>query len=107
MPAQVMPLKPPSRTLMLFEGRAVYEFRKFLGAMPLLSMITRGDGHPVIVFPGFVTSDRATCLLCRFLQRRGYAVSGWGLGRNLGLLARVEPACLVLSHNLTKSHAAR
>jgi pimeloyl-ACP methyl ester carboxylesterase len=104
MSVQGMPLKPPSRALMLFEGRAIYEFGAFLAAMPLLSMAPRGDGHPVIVFPGFVTSDRATLLLRRFLRRRGYAVSGWGLGRNLGPHAGIERSMLDLVCELNEKH---
>ena len=46
--------------LMLLEGRAIPEFGAFLGALPLLSLAPRGDGHPVLVLPGLVTSDVAT-----------------------------------------------
>src|SRR5215475_2237035 len=77
-------LRPPSRTLMFLEGRAIPEFGAFLGALPLLSLAPRGDGHPVLVLPGLVTSDVSTGPLRSFLQRQGYAVSGWGLGRNFG-----------------------
>ena len=40
-------LSPPSRTLMFLEGRAISELGAFLGALPLLSLAPRGDGHPV------------------------------------------------------------
>ena len=69
---------------MLLEGRAIPEFGAFLGALPLLSLAPRGDGHPVLVLPGLVTSDVSTGPLRSFLQRQGYAVRGWGLGRNFG-----------------------
>ena len=39
-------LSPPSRTLMFLEGRAISELGAFLGALPLLSLAPRGDGHP-------------------------------------------------------------
>src|SRR5258707_137588 len=78
-------LSPPSRTLMFLEGRAISELGAFLGALPLLSLAPRGDGHPVLVLPGLVASDTSTRPLRSFLKSRGYAVSGWRQGRNLGL----------------------
>ncbi len=44
-----------------------------------------GDGHTVIVFPGFMASDRTTSRLRRSLQAAGFDVHGWGLGRNRGI----------------------
>ncbi|MES2059506.1 MAG: alpha/beta hydrolase, partial [Patescibacteria group bacterium] len=40
--------------LMLMEARAIHEFGAFLGALPLLSLAPRGDGHPVLVLPGLI-----------------------------------------------------
>src|SRR3981189_3802657 len=77
-------LRPPSRTLMFLEGRAIHELGAFLGALPLLSRAPRGDGHPVLVLPGLVASDTSTRPLRHFLKNRGYAVSGWRPGRQLG-----------------------
>src|ERR1700710_1735674 len=85
MSATTQTLSPPSRALMFMEGRALHEFGAFLGALPLLSLAPRGDGHPVLVLPGLVASDTSTRPLRSFLKGRGYAVSGWGPGRNLGL----------------------
>src|SRR5262245_16231141 len=84
MAAAAQSVRPPSRALMLLEGRAIPEFGAFLGSLPLLGLAPRGDGHPVLVLPGLVTSDISTRPLRAFLQRQGYAVSGWGLGRNFG-----------------------
>jgi pimeloyl-ACP methyl ester carboxylesterase len=50
----------------------------------LLRKAPRGDGHPVLVLPGFVTSDRSTRLLRLYLHDLGYEAHGWKLGRNLG-----------------------
>src|SRR3979490_3620847 len=77
-------LRPPSRTLMFLEGRAISELGAFLGALPLLSLAPKGDGHPVLVFPGLVASDTSTRPLRSFLKNRGYAGSGWGQGRQPG-----------------------
>ena len=69
-------LRPPSKTLMFLEGRAIHELGAFLGALPLLSLAPKGDGHPVLVLPGLVASDMSTRPLRSFLNSRGYAVSG-------------------------------
>src|ERR1700716_2149683 len=84
MTATAQALSPPSRTLMFLEGRAFSELGAFLGALPLLSLAPKGDGHPVLVLPGLVASDASTRPLRSFLKSRGYAVSGWRQGRNLG-----------------------
>lgn len=78
-------LAPPSATLLLMEARAIPELGLFMAAAPWLATNPRGDGHPVLVLPGFITSDRATGPLRTFLKSQGYAVSGWELGRNYGL----------------------
>src|ERR1700752_2488334 len=92
MSATAEPLPPPSRTLMFLEGRALHEFGAFLGALPLLSLAPKGDGHPVLVLPGLVASDTSTRPLRHFLKNRGYAVSGWRQGRTLGPRGGVPPA---------------
>ena len=61
-------LRPPSRTLMFLEGRAIQELGAFFGALPLLSLAPRGDGHPVLVLPGLVASDISTRPLRSFLK---------------------------------------
>ncbi|MGY3080670.1 hypothetical protein ACVWZZ_007078 [Bradyrhizobium sp. LM6.10] len=83
MTATAQTLSPPSRTLMFLEGRAIHEFGAFLGALPLLSLAPRGDGHPVLVLPGLVASDASTRALRTFLSGKGYAVSGWRQGPQL------------------------
>ena len=52
MSATAQALSPPSKTLMFLEGRAFSELGAFLGALPLLSLAPKGDGHPVLVLPG-------------------------------------------------------
>jgi pimeloyl-ACP methyl ester carboxylesterase len=66
------------------EMRAPWEFGLSLMAMPVLWQAPRGDGHPILVFPGLAASDVSTVPLRRFLIGRGYDVRPWGLGRNLG-----------------------
>lgn len=76
-------VNPPHRLLMLAEGRAVFELAAFYATRPLLSMLPRGDGHPVLVLPGFLASDVSTAPLRRLLGDLGYKVHGWALGRNV------------------------
>jgi pimeloyl-ACP methyl ester carboxylesterase len=74
--------------------RAGVEFASGLAALPWLRLAPRGDGHAVLVLPGLGASDDSTRMLRSFLRDRGYAVKGWGLGRNFGLRAGVERAML-------------
>ena len=79
---------PPSPFLFALEGRAWLEFAALVPALPLLARAPRGDGHPVLVLPGWLMSDRSTWALRRFLRDRDYHVHGWRLGLNLGPDAR-------------------
>jgi pimeloyl-ACP methyl ester carboxylesterase len=107
MSATAQTLRPPSRTLMFLEGRALHEFGAFVGALPLLSLAPKGDGHPVLVLPGLVASDSSTRPLRSFLRNRGYAVSGWRQGRNLGLREGVRTAMLDLVSELNDTHGRK
>lgn len=78
-------IKPPSALLALTElPRAIAEFSSLGLAAPILATAPRGDGHPVLVLPGFVTSDVSTRVLRSFLKGLGYDAHAWELGRNLG-----------------------
>jgi pimeloyl-ACP methyl ester carboxylesterase len=107
MSAAAQTLRPPSRTLMFLEGRAIHEFGAFIGALPLLSLAPTGDGHPVLVLPGLVASDTSTRPLRTFLKNRGYAASGWRQGRNLGLREGVRDAMVDLVHELGDDHGRK
>lgn len=75
---------PPALRLRLMETRAVGEFAAMRVAMPLLRRLPRGDGHPVLVLPGFTAGDRSTGALRRLLRDLGHHTHGWRLGRNIG-----------------------
>src|SRR6202049_4745148 len=107
LPATPQTMRPPSKTLMFLEGRAIHELGAFLGALPLLSLAPKGDGHPVLVLPGLVASDTSTRPLRSFLKNRGYAVNGWGLGRNLGLRDGVQRAMVDLVRELSDTHGRK
>jgi pimeloyl-ACP methyl ester carboxylesterase len=75
----------PSKLLALSElPRALAELGSLPWFGPLLMSAPRGDGHPVLVLPGFITTDASTGLLRRYLQMLGYTPYAWELGRNLG-----------------------
>jgi len=79
------PIRPPSRALFLSEGaRALSEIAAYPYARAPLAAAARGDGHPVLVIPGFTASDASTQTLRNFLERQGWVPYGWELGRNLG-----------------------
>ena len=79
-----MPIAPPRRALLFLESRALLELAATLAAYPFLRRAPRGDGHPVLVYPGFMASDLSTRALRRFLRDLGYRAHGWKLGRNVG-----------------------
>lgn len=88
--ATAVNLRPPSAVLAALEARALAEVGWFFQALPLLSRLPKGDGHPVLVLPGFLASDRSTFLLRRFLRSKGYEAHAWRQGRNLGLRPGLE-----------------
>lgn len=76
--------RPPSRLLTLAEpGRALGELASFYALRPLLRSLPKGDGHGVLVLPGFMASDTSTAPLRSLLSDLGYQAEGWGLGRNV------------------------
>ncbi|MGH8481424.1 MAG: esterase/lipase family protein [Nevskiaceae bacterium] len=83
---------PPSALLLLLEGRALAEYGALLLSWPLLGSLPRGDGHTVMVLPGFGASDLSTEPLRRALGRLGYDALGWGLGRNAGMRRSLKDA---------------
>lgn len=94
------PIAPPSRLLLLAEGRALWEAAAGVAWWPLLRLAPRGDGHAVLVLPGLVASDASTGLLRRYLHYRNYDVHGWGQGRNLGPRPGVEKGMVDLLKKL-------
>jgi pimeloyl-ACP methyl ester carboxylesterase len=77
-------LRPPSFERAVLEPLSWVEFSTFHAASPLFAFVARGNGHPVLVLPGFVGSDRSTLPLRRLLRLRGHDAHGWLLGHNYG-----------------------
>jgi pimeloyl-ACP methyl ester carboxylesterase len=84
----------PNAWLMALEFRAFWEFSAVLPAWPLLQRAPRGDGQPVIVFPGLSASDSSTVPLRSYLKSLDYDVSGWNQGFNFGARAGVLSAAI-------------
>lgn len=64
--------------------RSAGEFAALLLSAPYLAAAVPGDGHSILVLPGFGATDMSTVLLRRYLDFLGYRSASWALGRNLG-----------------------
>ena len=83
---------PSFGLLMVEPQRAVLEAMTLLPTSRWLDSAPEGDGHPVVVLPGFVASDASTRVLRDFLKRKGWNAHPWLQGRNLGLKAGLREA---------------
>jgi hypothetical protein len=64
--------------LLLAEGhRAFFESLTLPPAAAWLRRAPRGDGHPVLLLPGFTASDSSTRVLRRYLRNLGYGAHPW------------------------------
>jgi pimeloyl-ACP methyl ester carboxylesterase len=75
---------PPSLLHTALEYRALLEMALLPSSLPLLLSAPPGDGHPVLLIPGFVGDAGSMAGLRLYLRHRGYAVEDWGFGRNVG-----------------------
>jgi hypothetical protein len=78
----------PSALYSMLEPRALLEMALLPASLPLLMQAPRGDGHPVLLLPGFMADEKSLIALKLFLQSKGYEVHTWGLGRNLGFRSK-------------------
>lgn len=78
-------IKRPSLFLHLTEiFRALFETIKGLIFESNFAYKNIGNGQPIMVIPGLLTTDLSTTLLRKFLTKLGFKVFGWEMGRNLG-----------------------
>ena len=95
----------PGRRLLLMELRAIPELFGFAATLPSLTLISpKGDGQPVLVLPGFITTDKSTIALRTFLTTMGYPSYGWDLGRNFGPLPGMEDGLKERLEEIHKKH---
>lgn len=73
---------PPWRLLGIEPARAVLEY----AGMRLMNKtgLPRGDGHPVVIFPGLAADRHSIEPLQDFCDQLGYAAYDWGRGFNTG-----------------------
>jgi len=85
---------PPNRFWTFAEGRAMFELGAFYASRMMLAGLPRGDGHAVMVMPGFMASNSSTVPMRGLLADLGYDVHGWDSGRNVRineeLIGRLE-----------------
>lgn len=73
----------PSLFWLLTEaGRAITELGVSAPFRKLFYQKNQGDGHPVLVLPGFMSTDISTKPLRKFIDKLGYTAYSWDLGRN-------------------------
>ncbi len=75
--------RAPGWHRLALEMRAPLEFAASLAVAPWLANAPRGDGHPVLVYPGFLATNFSTRPMRRLLAWLGHDVHGWNQGRNL------------------------
>lgn len=86
--------RPPSLVLWLNEATALAGLGVYAASVPWWRLAPRGDGHPVLVLPGLMQSDRSTLPLRAFLKDRGHDVHAWALGMNTGRPGLVDDQLL-------------
>ncbi|MFT4754253.1 MAG: pimeloyl-ACP methyl ester carboxylesterase [Salibacteraceae bacterium] len=64
-------------------GRAVAELGMSLPYRKYLLKKYEGDGHPVIVLPGFMATEKSTKSMRDFITKMGYTAYDWEMGRNV------------------------
>ena len=98
-------ISPPHPALVALEGRVVAESAATMLAMPLLRLgAPKGEGEPVLVLPGFMASDRSTWMLRGFLERIGYRIYPWALGRNRRAMMEYLPILLERLQQIADQH---
>lgn len=95
------PVRAPSRLLTALEARAIGERVSMALVAPMLERLPPGDGHDVLVLPGFLADDRSTDPLREILDELGYRTHGWGLGPNLGPTREIVAGLFDLVRTIT------
>jgi hypothetical protein len=91
---------PPGHLLRVLEWRTGLEYLAALSAARRIADWPRGDGHPVLVLPGFLAGPGSTQLLRNVLRRLGYRVYDWGLGYNMGYRASMTETLPARLHHI-------
>src|ERR1700729_4250979 len=90
----------PGHLLRVLEWRTGIEYLSARVAMRRIAGWPRGDGHPVLVLPGFLAGPLSTELLRNVLRQLDYRVYDWGLGTNMGYRASMKEALPARLHHI-------
>lgn len=77
-------LAPPTKLLSLREIQAPLDWLQTIVTLPQLLSMPKSDGRPVLLAPGFMADKWSMRPLKGFLDKLGYDVYDWNLGRNRG-----------------------
>ena len=100
-------VRAPGWFRLAMESRAPFELAASVAAWPLLAGSPRGDGHPVVVYPGFVATDVSTAPLRHLLRALGHDAHGWGQGRNVSPSPEVLDQALEHVQALHQKHGRK
>jgi hypothetical protein len=79
----LQPITAPNWMLLGAEPvRSAFEYMRMRRVS--MAALPRGDGHPVIVFPGLAADHRSIASMLGLCKQLGYAARDWGLGINTG-----------------------
>ncbi len=98
---------PPHPLKVLLELRAFPEYCMGLSALPWARCLPRGDGHPVLVLPGFLSDKASTFHLRWLVSRLGYKVYDWKQGRNVGPVGHMEDYVLERIDTITRRNGRK
>ena len=101
------PLSPPPLIRQLLEARWPLEAAAFSTVPASCAVLRPGDGHPVLVLPGFTAGDASTIPLRWALRSRGYWVHAWRLGFNLGPTSHAVGGMRHRLEELSRTHGRR
>lgn len=71
-------------------GRAVAEVGISIPFRKWLKTPATGDGHPVLLFPGFMASDVSMTPMRKYLIKKGYNALPWNIGRNIANVEHLD-----------------
>lgn len=97
-----MTVRAPSKRL--WAGEALEVPKLLLSPMQRAVPIPAGMGQPVVVYPGYLTSDVSSIRLRRSLNAAGYAAYGWKVGQNKGARAGLFERLIAQLEAITKQH---
>ena len=97
----------PGHLLRALEWRTGVEYLSARLAMRRIARWPHGDGHPVLVMPGFLAGPSSTELLRNVLRHLGYRVHDWGLGTNMGYRASMKETLPARLHQIREQSDGR